>query len=744
MKQGLPIITTASLKELSAGRPVDPRVTGLAMLISNRQRFFHWPIEFPEVFAQGGFDVLLSNPPWEHVELKEQEFFATRDARIALARTKNERSKLIRALSERNPALFIKYSESLREIDGNRQFLAGSGRFVLTGKGRINTYSVFAELATHAVKSSGRAGVILPKGIATDDTTKDFFGSIVSEGRLIDLIGFENEEFIFPAIDHRVTFCKITIAGQGAQEHKSRIGFYIRRFSQLAEQERFFTLEKDDFWLLNPNTGNCPIFRSQADAELTKAIYRRVPILWREAKGNQPEVNPWRIKFLQGLFNMSSDSEYFWTAEELRADGCRLEGNVFVSPYAKYLPLYEAKMLHQFDHRFSTYEGATEKQLNVGILPQPTAEQKRDPNFVVQPRYWVQEEIVESAIPYYPEPLAMALRLEHRPSIQRVLTWWLAGFHLAKGDSESAATLLYSARRYDLEKTVARFFKFEDPEKSSCEFQEIFPLTEIDAKAIVENLEAPENLARELVHRFSPKWYMGWRDITNAGNERTLLVSCVPRSAVGHKFQLIFSALPVRTRLCLQAILNSWIVDYCARQKLGGTSLSYFILKQMPVVSPDILESFHIASGTVPLVHLIASRTLELCYSANDLAGLAADSGLNQRPFLWDENRRFQVRCELDAAIFHLYLPSTVTGEWLPTKNESPSELCRLQRHLPTPRDAVGFILDQFHQTKQDESPDTTLHPKERVLEIYDAILSAQKAGRPYVSMQAQLPGQPS
>ena len=51
-------------------------------------------------------------------------------------------------------------------------------------------------------------------------------------------------------------------------------------------------------------------------------------------------------------------------------------------------------MLHQFDHRFSTYEGATQRQLNVGMLPQPTAQQKCDPVFVVQPRYWIREDVV--------------------------------------------------------------------------------------------------------------------------------------------------------------------------------------------------------------------------------------------------------------------------------------------------------------------------------------------------------------
>jgi hypothetical protein len=158
------------------------------------------------------------------------------------------------------------------------------------------------------------------------------------------------------------------LGGGGKPVANSRIAFYIRRFSQLSEEHRFFALEEQDFWLLNPNTGNCPIFRTQADAELTKAIYRRVPVLWREVADSQPKANPWRLSF-KTLFHMANDPHHFRTAEELEADSYRQEGNVFVSPYDRYLPLYEAKMLHQFAHRFSTYEGATEKQLNVGILP---------------------------------------------------------------------------------------------------------------------------------------------------------------------------------------------------------------------------------------------------------------------------------------------------------------------------------------------------------------------------------------
>jgi hypothetical protein len=102
------------------------------------------------------------------------------------------------------------------------------------------------------------------------------------------------------------------------------------------------------------------------------------------------------------MFHMANGSHLFRTAEQLTSEGYRLEGNVFVGINDCCLPLYEAKMLHQFDHRYSTYEGASQRQLNVGILPRPSREQKRDPDYPAQPRYWVREDLVEAAIPRYP------------------------------------------------------------------------------------------------------------------------------------------------------------------------------------------------------------------------------------------------------------------------------------------------------------------------------------------------------
>ncbi len=738
-----PAITTARLAEHLAGNTIDGRLSGIARTFSDLQPFFHWPLEFPEVFADGGFDAILSNPPWERIKLQEQEFFEARDARIAMAPTKAAREKLIKELPRKDPHLHSAFVEALRAASGASASLRHGGRFPLCGRGDINTYAVFAELGANAINPEGRTGLILPTGIATDDTTKLFFGSLVHEGRLVDLIGFENEDFIFPAVHHAFKFCKITIGGVAKPKEESRIGFYIRHFSELSEASRFFSLSMSDFSLLNPNTGNCPIFRTQADAELTKAIYRRVPVLWREASDGQPEVNPWRLTF-KALFHMANDSHHFRTEEDLLREGLRREGNVYVGRDVRYLPLYEAKMLHQFDHRFSTYEGATERQLNVGILPQPTAEQKRDPDFVVQPRYWVREDVVESTLPKYPEPLAAALQIGHRLSIQRVLCWWAAGYQSNHGEDEQGRTLLFSAKRFDLDRAVSRAFPDADPETIATSLDRDFPLTKADVAAIGKQLGSPEKLASQLLARFSPKWFLGWRDITNAGNERTTISSALPKASVGDTFLLIFSrSQEAHARAALMSILNSFVQDYGARQKVGGMHMKYNVFRQLAVLAPECLENSAWWDARVRLRAWLLPRLLELVYTANDLVPLAEDCGFDGPPFLWDDERRFEIRCELDAAFFHLYLPADNDGQWRTAEAETPKQLAALKTHFPTPRHAVGFILDQFPLVRQkDEKAHGCYRTKERILEIYDATLAAQRSGKPYESTLNPPPGE--
>ncbi|MBP7948727.1 MAG: hypothetical protein KA004_03655, partial [Verrucomicrobiales bacterium] len=149
---------------------------------ARRARAFHWPLEFPDVMLQrGGFDVVLGNPPWEVMQLSDKEYFATRKPEIA-ALAGAARKRAIDGLQTTDPAAYQDFAIDKRSYDAGNEFARESGRFDLTARGKVNTYSLFAELFAHLARD--RAGVIVPTGIATDATTAPFFAHLVETQRL--------------------------------------------------------------------------------------------------------------------------------------------------------------------------------------------------------------------------------------------------------------------------------------------------------------------------------------------------------------------------------------------------------------------------------------------------------------------------------------------------------------------------------------------------------------------------------
>lgn len=372
--------------------------------LRDQYRFFHWHLEFPEVFEvpdstagvdpltgwKGGFDCILGNPPWERVKLQEQEFFATRSEKIAKAANKAARERLINGLAnspeEAERALYEDFIAARRQSDGVSHLLRSSGRYPLAGRGDVNTYAVFAETASHLISPRGRFGLVLPTGIATDATTAPFFSDLVRSARLASFLEFENEAFLLSRdVHHSVRFALLTVTGKAERIEQASFAFGTRYIEDL--DSRRFAMPPEEILLVNPNTGTLPLFRSRRDAEITLGIYRRHPVLIREG---DPNGNPWGLSFMT-MFHMANDSHLFRTREQLEDEGWTLHGNIFERDGKRMLPLYEAKMMHHFDHRLGTYEGQTEAQANMGTLPRLTPEQHDDPNCVPIPRYWVPE-----------------------------------------------------------------------------------------------------------------------------------------------------------------------------------------------------------------------------------------------------------------------------------------------------------------------------------------------------------------
>jgi len=321
-----------------------------------------------------------------------------------------------------------------------------------------------------------------------------------------------------------------------------------------------------------------------------------VPVLIREG---DPNGNTWGIKF-STMFHMSNDSHLFHTREQLAADDAALEGNSFVRGCDRWLPVYEAKMLHHYDHRWATYTGIDTRDLSDA--------EKRNPDHLALPRYWVAEREVDQQLP----------------------AW-------------------------------------------------------------------------------NRSWLVGFRDIARNTDERTVIAGFFPRTAVGNKLpELMFEADPEHI-VGAVAALCSFVEDYAARQKVGGTTLNFFLVNQFPLPA---LEAFDRET-----LGFVVPRVLELTYTATDLAGLAADLGYDGPPFRWELDRRALIRAELDATMFRLY---------------------------GIERDDVDYIMDTFPIVcRRDVDRFGDYRTKRLILERYDALVAADATGLSYGTPLDPPPGDP-
>lgn len=644
-----------------------------ARAVCAEARVLHWPLAFPQVFARGGFDCVLGNPPWEVNQMGEEEFFASRDPNIA-ALAGDSRKKAIESLSKTSPRLWEEFSETSRRIAATNIFFRESGRFPLTAVGKLNTYPLFAETILQIHAQDGRAGFIVPTGIATDDSTKAYFGHITQSKQLVSLYDIENRDRLFPAVDSRMKFCLLTL---GASEQAEFVCF-ATQVSQLADERRRFTLTPEDFRLINPNTLTCPVFRSKRDAELTKKLYRAAPVLIYEANaednsanaGELPAENPWGITFSQGLFNMTSASHLFKDEE---------------SP--NHLPLYEAKLIHHFDHRWATY--TTDPNTGTVASRDVTLQEKQDASFSITPRYWVPARQVWLRLADLPDELMRALKADDGHATILAVTKVLFGRHLTALHEEAPSITALAAWESFVD--LHAYAKDIDPEELGVKplkknaggrldeglplpVQQLLRLAEEASNlpmppAGLSSEESAQRLAERWLKESCPKWLMGWRDICRATDERTVIASVVPSVGVGNQMPLMLfgSGEGLSLSALMLANLSALTFDFVARHKTGGTHMNYFIYKQLPILPPG--------HYTEDDLSFIIPRVLELTFTATDITPWAEnlisqwklDDG-NWKPdtpepirrsplvpFPFDQERRAVLRAELDAYYARLY-----------------------------------------------------------------------------------------
>ena len=375
-----------------------------ARSVADSERFLHWEVAFPGVWhgwqdvrPRGGFDAVIGNPPWDRIEQQEVEWFAIRDNEVALASTGAMRKALIKRRMDEGDELALEY-EKVRESAATVRAMARSyGDYPLLSGGRINLYSLFVERAMSLVKPDGFVGLLTPSGIYADKTASRFFQSVSTSGRVGGLFDFENKKIFFKDVHASFKFCVLVFGGEERRFDETECAFFLHDTDAVKDPERCFPLAPDDFARVNPNTGTAPVFRTRRDAEITRRIYERHPVLVDRSDGG--ELRTWPVRYSQGLFNMTSDSHLFRTAAQLETAGFYpVQGNCWKRGDELYLPLYQGRMIWHFDHRANSVRVNLKSTHNPYLSEEVTQEQHADPIFLPQPRYWVPADPVQQKL----------------------------------------------------------------------------------------------------------------------------------------------------------------------------------------------------------------------------------------------------------------------------------------------------------------------------------------------------------
>lgn len=402
--------------------------------------FFHWALEFPDIYAQGGFDVMCGNPPWDKLQFEDKAWLVHNNLLdIASETNQSSRKKKIKELEKSNEALFKKYERDFNHISLCSVFIRKCGRFDLTAKGIIDLYPLIAELCLKT--TMGRWGVIVPTGISNSDGNKEFFQTLTNENRLSSLYCFDNKEQLFN-IHRSYNFCLLSAHHPYDKVNEVSVGFMLTKLDQILDQNYVFKIKTSDFSKFNPNTNTAPNFRTQYDANLTSKIYDNSSILIKDNVNN--DLNPWSVKF-GSIFNMSSDSELFKSYYDLLNAGATIKGDSFFLNDNLYVPLMEAKLFWHYNHHYSAFPIDVEKRPE--SIPNVSCDELQDVNFALKPWFWISSTEVERAISKGNEhsSFVLAFRNIARATDSRTMIACLIPTYLALGNSATCMVVSLNA-----------------------------------------------------------------------------------------------------------------------------------------------------------------------------------------------------------------------------------------------------------------------------------------------------------
>jgi hypothetical protein len=409
----------------------DHSLTEILSTVRNKYKFFHWELEFPDVFSapDEGFDAVIGNPPWETLQPMSKEFFSNIDP-LFRALGKQDALRRQRELFSANikheddwlryreifsaAANFYKMtSDPAGKKQGlsltrsvkqnsflNERWASTNSRsgfsdpnhpFRLQGDGKFYTYKMFLELGYRILRHGGKLGIIVPSGIYSDQGAGSLRRLFLDEGCWDQLYSFQNERFVFEAIEHYVKVAVLHVSktsGNGSVLTKFRLGpgdspdlGELER--DILESSQYLDVSREQIRRLSPQSDAIVELRTHRDLAILDRLYENAILL-----GDQSPKG-WRVHYSQGDFNMTSHSKMFLMPSDLQRQGyipdeygywlkgrwettttfkkiSEGKSDLIFSANGDYalsvsqiddvaLPLYQGSMIRQFDYCAASY-----------------------------------------------------------------------------------------------------------------------------------------------------------------------------------------------------------------------------------------------------------------------------------------------------------------------------------------------------------------------------------------------------
>ena len=606
--------------------------------LANEYRFFHWELEFPDVFVgeNAGFSGIVGNPPWEIQKPNSKEFFSNVDP---LYRTYGKQEALEKQLEyfENSPQVeqewlaycaklkalsnwtkYVGYPFGVNEV-GEFHFSLSRGKenailhqdwlaqqqtrsgyadpdhpFRYQGSADINTYKMFAELAHALLKTGGRFSLITPSGIYTDKGTGQLRKLFLNQCEWTHLYSFQNERFVFSAIDHRNKMVVLSVNKGGCTDTvatRFRLGPGDSPEAQELETDilndaNYLSVPAQQIKRFSPNTGALLEIRTEQDLKILEKMYQNGVLLGdRSPQG-------WGIQYATE-FHMTNDSKLFpprpkWEEKGYRPDeyGHWLKGNW--QPYNG-----EPSILKRPEGLVLSVDG----EWAIAV-----------------------DEVEDIALPLY------------------------QGVMMGQFDFSASAYIEGSGNRSVWE-PLSWINKHLQPQ---------FLMSRVN---YIDNTKASRSLK------------IIFRDITNSTNQRTLLSSLTPDFPAGNKTPILEPLGDLTNKIFLCGILNSYVFDFSLRQRLGGTTLNYFILEEAPL-SKRTEESD-------PITKLTAQLNLASNIFSNywlQLRKLFHKDSYLKSLLAFTTYERLRIRCILDALIANLYSLTVEDFAWIVRDCDHPAK----------------------------------------------------------------------